>query len=117
MRVKRKRFASPLAKEKAGRVKSILDTSPGCLPTIDSLVITVHLNRICLQRAFRELNGMTIAEYGRQIKIRRIKELLGDFTLTLDAIAEMTGYNGGPALTRFFKQMEGVSPGSWRRRN
>jgi two-component system response regulator YesN len=87
------------------------------LPTIDALVLQVHLNRVCLQRAFRELFGVTIAEYGRQIKIRRIRELLGDYTLTLDTIAEMTGYNGGPALTRFFKQMEGVSPGVWRKKD
>jgi AraC-like DNA-binding protein len=41
--------------------------------------------------------------------------LLVDDTLTLDAIAEMTGYNSGAALSRFFKMMEGLSPGVWRR--
>jgi two-component system, response regulator YesN len=115
LKQKKERFASSAAKEKARQVKKIYDTSPDQIPTIAALASELHSNRICLQTAFQELFSVSIAVYGRQVKIQRIKELLLDFTLTLDTIAEQTGYNGGPALSRFFKQMEGVSPGRWRR--
>jgi AraC-like DNA-binding protein len=112
---KQVRRASPAAKAKARQIKIIIDSSPDNLPTVAALEKKLGLEDSSLQRAFRELCGCTIAVYGRRAKLRRIKELLVDDTLTLDAIAGMTGYNAGAALSRFFKMMEGVSPGVWRR--
>ena len=95
----------------------LLDASPDQLPTIAALSSELKLNRVSLQAAFQELFGISIAGYGHEVKIKRIKELLGDPSRSLPDIAEQTGYSSGPALGRFFKQMEGVSPGVWRRGN
>jgi AraC-like DNA-binding protein len=109
------RPASPSAKEKAQQVKARLDRCPIPIPTITALSSDVCINRINLQAAFRELYGVTIGEYGRQVKLSKIKELLANRHHTLEHVAEETGYNGAPALIRFFKVMEGISPGVWRK--
>jgi AraC-like DNA-binding protein len=112
---KSKRRASFAARHKAREIKLLLDSSVEQIPTIAALEATFNLSRHYLQLGFYELYGMTIGDYGKKLKLKLIKELLKDYTLTLDAIAITTGYNGGEALNRFFKIMEGISPGQWRR--
>ncbi len=104
------------AKYKAHKVKLFLDRSPDHIPTLYVLEKEFSLSKGHLQSGFQELFGMTIGGYSKTLKLSHIKELLQDYTLTLDSIAIQTGYNGSEALCRFFKMMEGVSPGAWRRR-
>jgi AraC family transcriptional regulator len=112
-----RKSSSRLFKQKATEAKAIMDLSVDQLPTIAVLSSRLVIGEGNLQKAFRELFGITIAVYGRQIKVRRIKELLADKTLSLDAIATKTGYSGEAALFRVFKQMEGMGPGRWRKKN
>ena len=102
---------------KARQAKEIMDGFTGPVPTVDQLSTKVLLNRVCLSFAFKALYKIPHARYRREQKLRQIKTLLSDYTLTLDAIAEETSYNGAPALVRFFKKMEGECPGVWRRKN
>ena len=103
------------AKQKAREIKLLLEISPDNQPTLSALEAKFSLSRNYLQRGFRELYGTTIGGFAKEIKLKHIKNLLKDYTLTLDTIAIQTGYNGGEALSRFFKNMEGISPGRWRR--
>jgi AraC-like DNA-binding protein len=107
---------SAAAKDKAVKIKSLLDKSFECIPTLSSLEKEFGLGKSYLQKGFRELYGSTIGKYAKQQKLIQIKELLKDYSLTLDTIAIRTGYNGGEALCRFFKMMEGTSPGVWRKK-
>jgi AraC family transcriptional regulator len=111
----KRRSPSELARVKAREIKSILDTSPDLVPTLSELEKIAGLSQGHLQLAFRELYGQTIGRYSKEIKIIIIKELLKNYENTLDTIAIQTGYNGSEALCRFFKMMEGISPGTWRR--
>lgn len=110
-----KRRASIAARHKAREIKLLLDSSAEQIPTISAIEDKFNLSRQYLQLGFYELYGITIGNYGKTLKLRLIKELLKDYSLTLDTIAITTGYNGGEALNRFFKTMEGISPGQWRR--
>jgi AraC-like DNA-binding protein len=112
---KHTRTPSAAARQKAREIKFLLDSRPDKIPTLQALESEYHLSRIYLQSGFRELYGITIGSYVKTKKIKLIKEQLKDYRLTLDAIALNTGYNGGEALCRFFKNVEGVSPGQWRR--
>jgi AraC-like DNA-binding protein len=112
-----KRLASASAKYKAGKIKSLLDNSVDSIPTLSLLEKKFCLSKSYLQAGFQELFGSTIGHYAKELKLNQIKKLLKDHTLTLDTIAIKTGYNGGEALCRFFKMMEGVSPGVWRRKH
>ena len=109
------RCASVAAKYKAREVKKLLDNCKEGFPTLRSLEMEFGLSKNHLQKGFRELYGTTIFNYARSLRLRQVKEMLKDYTLTLDTIALNTGYNGGEALCRFFKSVEGVSPGQWRR--
>jgi AraC-like DNA-binding protein len=113
----KRRFASANAKYKASEIKLLLDNSAGNVPTLLFLEKEFNLGKNYLQNGFQELYGLTIGNYTKELRLKRIKSFLKDYTLTLDSIALETGYNGGEALCRFFKMMEGVSPGVWRRNN
>jgi AraC-like DNA-binding protein len=110
-----RRAASTAAICKAQKIKIILDKSPDNIPTLSMLEKEFSLSKGYLQSGFRNIAGMTIGEYGKQVKLKFIKELLKDYSLTLDTIAIKAGYNGGEALCRFFKLMEGINPGLWRK--
>jgi AraC-like DNA-binding protein len=110
-----KRAASIAARFKARKIKQQLDLSPDQIPTLASLEAEYSLGKAHLQSGFREQFGKTIGAYAKELKLNYIKEQLKDYSQTLDTIAIQTGYNGGEALCRFFKKMEGVTPGRWRR--
>lgn len=111
------RIPSLAALAKARVAKQMLDECTGLVPTIDQLSTQILLNRVCLNFAFKRLYQIPIAKYAREQKIKKIKTLLLNHTLTLDSIALDCGYNSAPALVRFFKQIEGECPGTWRKRN
>jgi AraC-like DNA-binding protein len=106
---------SPASRHKAQEIKILLDSSPDQIPTLSFLEEKFNLGKNYLQNGFKELFGTTIGSYSKELKLKRIKNLLKDYTLTLDTIAINTGYNGGEALCRFFKMMEGITPGEWRK--
>lgn len=112
---KTRRAASIAARHKAMEIKSLLDSCTGQIPTLSSLESQFNLSRNYLQIGFKEVYGKTIGNYVKDKKISLIKQQLKDYTLTLDSIALNMGYNGSEALCRFFKVMEGISPGQWRR--
>ena len=114
---KPKRIASFAARHKAIKIKQLLDSCTDQMPTLSALETEFNLSRNYLQLGFQELYGTTIGNYTKSMKLKLIKELLKDYTLTLDAIAITTGYNGGEALSRFFNTMEGIRPGQWRQKN
>jgi len=114
-RKKSTRYPSLAALAKARQAKLLIDGCNGPIPTVDELAINILLNRVCLNVAFKSLYQIPIARYAREQKIKQIKTLLLDYTQTLESISLECGYNSAPALVRFFKQMEGISPGVWRR--
>jgi AraC family transcriptional regulator, arabinose operon regulatory protein len=115
LEIKTKRISSLAARQKAVKIKELLDSCTDQIPTLTVLESEFNLSRNYLQIGFQEIYGTTIGNYAKSIKLKLIKKLLKDYTLTLDSIAIRTGYNGGEALSRFFKIMEGISPGQWRR--
>ena len=116
-RKKYTRYPSLAALAKARQAKKLIDGCNGPIPTVDELATNILLNRVCLNVAFKSLYQIPIARYAREQKIKQIKTLLLDYTQTLESISLECGYNSAPALVRFFKQMEGVCPGVWRRGN
>ncbi|MCQ2399246.1 MAG: AraC family transcriptional regulator, partial [Clostridia bacterium] len=65
-------------------------------------------------RAFKEKFNMTLKEYVTKKRIERAVELIKTTNLTLDDIAEKTGYSSRSGLYRAFIKVRGVSPNSLR---
>lgn len=63
---------------------------------------------------FKKLIGRTPHEEVTRVRINRVKELLSGTDLTLEAIAERTGFKHAEYLSVAFKREAGISPGRFR---
>ncbi|MNC10490.1 Arabinose operon regulatory protein [compost metagenome] len=68
---------------------------------------TVHL--------FKEHFGMSVFQYTQQIRMSLALELMSLNHLTLEQIAEQTGFGSYSFFRRLFKQQHGLSPGVYRK--
>lgn len=67
-----------------------------------------------LSRIFKADLGIGIVDYIHKIRVEAAKEALMDHTLTMDAVAAKAGFSNRWVLTRVFKKVVGVPPGSYR---
>lgn len=75
-----------------------------------------HLDNITYDtasRIFSTQEGRTIEKYFIAQKIELVKELLGYNQMTLNEIADMTGYSSVSHLSRQFKDVTGLSPSQY----
>jgi len=84
---------------------------------VDQVAAAVHTGRRTLERRFRSVMGRTLGEALRRTRALPIKRLLAETSLTLEEIAERTGFHSAQHLSEFFRDLEGCSPGSFRRRH
>lgn len=64
---------------------------------------------------FRERVGMTFTQYVAEKRIALVRELLGDESLSLQQIAEQTGFCDYFQLCKVFKKHTGLTPGAYRK--
>ena len=82
---------------------------------MDQVATAVHTGRRTLERRFRAVMGRTLGEALRRTRALPIKRLLAETTLTLEEIAVRTGFHPAQHLSEFFRDLEGCSPGAFRR--
>lgn len=68
-----------------------------------------------LSQFFKEKTGGNILDYSTQIRMQKAKELLADSKLTLKDISQQVGYYNVSSFIRRFKQIEGMTPGDYRK--
>lgn len=79
-----------------------------------------HLGNISYDtasRIFSTREGRTIEKYFIAQKIELVKELLEYHQVTLNEIADMTGYSSVSHLSRQFKEVTGISPSQYLRQD
>lgn len=59
--------------------------------------------------------GLSFSEYLTQKRIQKSKELLADYSLSIDTVAEKSGYNDYFYFTKVFKKNVGISPSKYRK--
>ncbi|WP_337099947.1 helix-turn-helix domain-containing protein [Paenibacillus sp. YIM B09110] len=67
-----------------------------------------------LSQLFKDITGDTISDYLERLRIDQASYLLTGSQLTIDEIAEQTGYNSSHSFRRAFKRVTGDSPSSFR---
>ena len=67
-----------------------------------------------LHKKFLKYLNKTPYQFLLELRINRIRDLLDGTSLTLEQIAEQTGYGSKMALSLAFKRMTGVTPGAYR---
>lgn len=82
---------------------------------VDLVARHAGLNRRYLERRFRAYLQRSPFQEIRRVQMERVKDLLAQTDLTIDAIADQTGFGGRTRLTVEFSKHIGVSPGAYRR--
>jgi len=83
--------------------------------TLKELAEHIHLNPSYLSVLFKEQVHLTFSEYVTRQRIQRAKELLISTSLPVGDIAEQSGYRTAKYFIKIFKEIEGITPSSYRK--
>ncbi|WP_420808732.1 response regulator transcription factor [Bacillus salacetis] len=75
----------------------------------------VHLNASYLSVLFKDHVKMTFSEYVTRRRIQRAKDLLFSTNLSINEIAEESGYRTAKYFIKIFKELEGMTPSAYRK--
>lgn len=82
---------------------------------VEDVLRHVLVSRTALQDHFREVFDRSIHDMIVEIRIARVRELLSQTTLSLQDIAERTGFKHSEYMSSVFKQRTEWTPGKYRR--
>lgn len=83
--------------------------------TLTLLSEMFHINPSYLCRLFRDKMGKSFVAYLNEVRIRHAKHLLANSRLSLNEVAEKTGFNNVNYLVRVFKKTTGMTIGEYRK--
>jgi LacI family transcriptional regulator len=82
--------------------------------TVDDLVSRLSVSRSLLERRFRRCLRRSPQQEIRLVQLKRVRQLLTETDLTLDAIARLAGYEHPEYMSVVFKRLTGQTPGDYR---
>jgi LacI family transcriptional regulator len=82
--------------------------------TVDELVGRLSVSRSLLERRFRRCLRRSPQQEIRLMQLKRVRQLLNETDLTLDAIARLAGYEHPEYMSVVFKRLTGQTPGEYR---
>ena len=97
------------------RAKEYMEANLSTGVRLRDLAELTRLSQSQFGRAFKASTGLAPHRWQMNLRISRAQQLLLDGELTLAQIALVTGFSEQSHLTRVFRTIVGVSPGSWRR--
>lgn len=80
----------------------------------DHLSDELNASYSVISRLFSEVEGRTIENYLKTIRVERVKELIKYERMSLAEIADVAGYSSVGHLSRSFKQVTGMTPSEFR---
>ncbi len=83
--------------------------------TVETLCKRLNASRSTLDRRMNAALGRSPKQEIRRIRLREVERLLRDTDLTLESIAELTGFTHSQYLHTTFKEAYGITPGRIRR--
>lgn len=96
------------------RAFSVMVTDPGAPHTVNSLAAIAHISRSAFMARFREAFGNSPMAVLRQLRMRHAATLLKADVLSIDQIANATGYSGRGSFYRAFRQAYSSDPADYR---
>ena len=109
----------PLEAEKAEAAKKIISGDLSRFHSVEMLARRVHTTEAKLQATFRQLYGVTVGKFSRELRLKKAYELLHNEETsreTLLSISLAVGYNDVANFCNAFKQYFGYPPGSIHKR-
>jgi AraC-like DNA-binding protein len=101
--------------EQVKRIPLLLMERADAPPSLPELARELSLNATTMKRAFKELFGVPIYAYHRNLCLERAAAMLRDTSNTIAEIAIDNGYSGSISFCDAFKRRYGTSPGRYRR--
>jgi AraC-like DNA-binding protein len=85
-------------------------------PTLSLATIAAHfgLTAPYLSTLYSNATGLRLVDSINSLRVEEVKRLLTGQSLSIERIAERTGFSGAKTLTRVFKKYEGITPGQYR---
>ena len=82
--------------------------------TIKEIAETLRVSPSLLRMQFVRLRGCTPMDYLQAVRVERALTLIRNSDLSLDAVAQLCGYDSSSHLSRHVKRATGKRPGSFR---
>ena len=78
--------------------------------SMEEMAGKLHVHPSHLMRAFKKEKGITISHYRNMRRIKEAKELILFSNLSMTEIAIMVGFSNPQYFSKFFKEVEGITP-------
>ncbi len=88
----------------------LMDNLDTPLRPIPDIALELNTNSTLLKRGFKYLHGTTIAQFHREKRLEKAKDLLRDTETPLLAIADQCGFKSISHFSRAFKKHFGINP-------
>lgn len=85
--------------------------------TLDSLSSNFFLSKQYVSKYIKEKSGMTFCDNVQKFRMKKAEELLSTTTLTVENVAELSGYPSVEHFNRRFKKAHGLTPVQYRNQN
>lgn len=84
--------------------------------SVNTVARAAGVGRRDLERSFRRSLNCSVLDEIRSVRVARVKELLAQTTLSMDAIAIRCGFSTPSRMTIVFRQITGMSPSAYLRK-
>ena len=113
--------AAPDLSTPAGRVRSSavylaerLQDAPQSTPSLEELATLADVHPAHLARTFKRLQGVSVGEYHRNLRVAAACQALRDPTRPIAEVAAEAGFSDQSHFTRMFRRLTGQTPGEFR---
>lgn len=97
------------------RASRLMREGAGTGITVDEVCRKLNASRSTLERRMKAALGRSPKEEIQRLRFRVVERLLSDTDLTIDAIAEQTGFTHSHYFQSAFRERYGETPGAFRR--
>ncbi|WP_167747100.1 helix-turn-helix domain-containing protein [Cohnella luojiensis] len=81
---------------------------------LDAAADRMGISKVYMSHFFKEQAGVNFSDYLENLRMDKARVLLADTTLTVNQIAQQTGYNSANSFCRAFKRINGISATAYR---
>ncbi len=97
------------------RIMHVLEVNYTADLSLEQLCLEMSLSATSINRILKSRTGLTFTLALREIRIRKACAYLRQTPLTVQEIAEMTGFRNARYFIHIFKERMEVTPGQYRR--
>lgn len=84
---------------------------------IEQAAALCFMSKTYFSRCFHQATGKTFSAYVQHVRLYKVREKLSQTELTVEAIADLTGFSSASHLSAVFRGQTGLSPSVWRKNN